>query len=135
MGEPLAQFLFQFSSGEADALTVVLYGQAHGAKIGLLVQDGFAPAPCLDLQTCQSLLLVTFEPSVDDDLAAVDLHCDGMGAQILAVNDLALEQDHAAALAVLVRLALSPGFFQSGTLLVRQRDAFRFCHEPSLTLF
>jgi len=110
--------------------------QELGKEIDFLVQDGFAPASCLDLQSCQSLFLVAFEPGVDHNFAAAHLVCDLLrSARLGSIRISFFEQDHSAALAKLVRLALPPGFFQSGAFLIRQGKALNLCREPSLTHF
>lgn len=135
MGKLFAEFLLQFRFGKADTLATALHSAAHGSQIILLAQDGLAPAPWLDRKTRKSVFLVALEPGVDHDLTTADLFCDFLGAQVLAVHRLAFEQDHLAALAVLVRFALPPGFFPGGVFLVGQEDAFDLCHKTILTYF
>lgn len=70
----------RFGFGERKALirsnrndTIVLRGLAHGGKIGLCLQNGFASAPLLNFETRQPLLLIATEPIVGKELAVAKL--------------------------------------------------------------
>ena len=82
------------------------------------------PCPALVFSPSRPCAPIPLEPGVDDHLAAADLSGD-----VLRGAGLGFEQDHPAALAVLVGLAVPTSFLQGSPRVSAEFDAFDLCHD------